>query len=178
MSLIDASHSGNSSSDLRIPSDFLWPLLYPKFRPGMAKRYWNSLLSLALPLASLDLGPGHLCSKSFRFFTTELNLPKRIRIAAFYRACQVRVSRFYQSCFCLLLLLLLLLHLLNRERQELSGHCRASARFQRECQMECQKERQKCQRNCQNRCQMECQVGCHSICQKKDRITPQDNFCQ
>ena len=35
----------------------------------------------------------------------------------------------------------------------LSGHCRTSARCQREHQIECQKE-------CQNRCQIECQTEC------------------
>ena len=72
---------------------------------------------------------------------------------------------------------------LNRERQisagtagpqprtpDLSGHCRTSARRQRECQIECQKEFQNtCQKVWQNGCQIECQ----SICQKECQIERQ-----
>ena len=43
---------------------------------------------------------------------------------------------------------------------DLTGHCRTSARRQRECQIECQKERQN---RCQIECQKECQRECHNV---------------
>jgi hypothetical protein len=92
----------------------------------------------------------------------------------------VRVSRFYQSCFLLLLFFSGSLRPQLRA-PDLSGHCRTSAkrqgecqkRFQKECQKDCQNVRRKV---CQNGCQMECQIECQSISQKECQIECQNKY--
>jgi len=81
-----------------------------------------------------------------------------------FSTCQVRVSRFYQGCFLLLLLILLLV--LNRELQISVGTAgpQPGARENVRCQIECQQECQNiCRKVCKNRCRIECQIECQSI---------------
>ena len=106
-------------------------------------------------------------------------------------SCQVRVSRFYQSCIppsastctsassCANSSSQWALLDLNRSRSQwalpdLSQTLECQNRCQVECQKGCQRECQKecenlCQKKCQNRCQIECQNRCQKECQ---------NICQ
>ena len=96
-----------------------------------------------------------------------------------FPTCQVRVCRFYQSCFLLLIVLLVFPQL---PPPDLSGHCGASTagarsqwarpgqmpdRMSDRCQIECQKV---CQRECQKEYQNVCQNSCQKVCQNRCQI--------
>ena len=126
------------------PTSWLWLTLTSLTRCILAQRSpGNSFTSLGLKACNM-CPPGPKASKSESALS--LSIPPfcwRI-LRCYFPACQVRVSRFYQSCFRLPLLLLLLLLLFSSSGSlglrpqlgapDLSGHCRtstASSRSQR-----------------------------------------------